>query len=244
MAAFQRAVDLGYAYLETDAQLSRDGALIAFHDDVLDRTTDLSGRVGDHTMAEIARADAGCRFTPDAGRTFPRRGRGIRVPALEEVLTAFPQVRVNVDVKTEAVVAPLVRLLDRVDAWDRVCVGSFSDPRLTRLRRLAGGRMCTSMGRRAVAAARAASIAGRFPTRGGDCAQVPAAQWGVRVVDRRFIRAAHHAGVPVHVWTIDDQPTMEALLDLDVDGIMTDRPALLREVMLRRGMWRGRTLDG
>jgi glycerophosphoryl diester phosphodiesterase len=239
MVAFQRAVDLGYEYLETDAQLSRDGILVACHDETLDRTTELSGRVGEHTMAAIARADAGRHFTPDGGRSYPYRGRGLRVPALQEVLTVFAHVRFNVDAKTEAVVAPLVRLLERVDAWDRVCVGSFSEPRLRRLRRLSGGRMCTSMGRGAIAAARAASLAGRFPTLGGDCAQVPVAQWGVRVVEQRFIHAAHRAGIPVHVWTIDDPATMSSLLDLGVDGIMTDRPTVLREVMLRRDLWSG-----
>jgi glycerophosphoryl diester phosphodiesterase len=244
MLAFQAAVDLGFRYLETDAQLTRDGVLVAFHDEVLDRTTDSSGRVGEHTMAEIARADAGCHFTPDGGRSFPHRGRGVRVPTLEEVLTVFPQARLNVDAKTDAVVAPLVRLLERVDAWDRVCVGSFSDARLARFRRLAGGRVCTSMGRGAVAAARAASLAGRFPTLGADCAQLPVAQWGVRLVEPRLVSAAHRAGVPVHVWTIDDEASMESLLSLGVDGIMTDRPTLLRAVMLRRGLFDSRKAEG
>ena len=241
LEAFQAAVDLGYRYLETDAQLTRDGVVVAFHDEVLDRVTDLVGRVADHSLAQVRRADAAHRFSLDAGRSFPLRGRGVRIPTLEQVITAWPDVRINVDAKTEAVVGPLVALVARLDAWDRVCVGSFSDARLRRVRRLSGGRLCTSMGRGAVAAARTASLRGRFPTLGGDCAQVPVRQWGVRVVDEAFVRAAHRAGVQVHVWTIDSRSEMGRLLDLGVDAIMSDRPSLLRDVMLRRGVWRDPT---
>lgn len=237
MEAFQAAVDLGYRFLETDAQLTRDGVVVAFHDEVLDRVTDLGGRVADHSLAQVRRADAAHRFSVDAGRSFPRRGRGVRVPTLEQVITTWPHVRINVDAKTESVVAPLVALVARLGAWERVCVGSFSDTRLARARRLSGGRLCTSMGRGAVAAARLASLSGRFPTLGGDCAQVPVRQWGVRVVDEAFVRAAHRAGVQVHVWTVDSRDGMESLLDLGVDALMTDRPSLLREVMSRRGLW-------
>jgi glycerophosphoryl diester phosphodiesterase len=244
MVAFQAAVNLGYRYLETDAQLSRDGVLLAFHDEVVDRVTDLSGRVCELTLAELQRADAGHRFSTDGGRSFPYRGKGLRVPTLEEVLTAWPQVRVNIDAKTEAVVAPLVRLLVRLDACDRVCIGSFHDLRLARLRHLSRGRICTSMGRGAVAALRAGSLIGRMPAVGGDCLQVPVAQWGVRVVDARLVRAAHRARLPVHVWTIDDRSEMGRLLDLGVDGIMTDRPSLLHEVMERRGLWEGGSETG
>jgi glycerophosphoryl diester phosphodiesterase len=237
MAAFQAAVDLGYRHLETDAQLTREGVLVAFHDEVVDRVTDLSGRVSDLSVAELSRADAGYHFSPDAGRSFPFRGRGLAVPTLEEVLGAWPQVRINVDAKTGAVVAPLVRLVERMGATDRVCVGSFNDLRLARLRHLARGRICTSMGRAAVAAARLASLAGRFPALGGDCVQVPVRRFGVRVVDPAFIRAAHRGGLQVHVWTVNDRTEMVRLLDLGVDGIMTDRPSLLREVLSKRGLW-------
>jgi glycerophosphoryl diester phosphodiesterase len=237
LEAFQAAVDLGYRYLETDAQLTRDGVLVAFHDESLDRVTDASGPVSALSLAEVRSADAGYRFSADAGRTFPHRGRGLRIPTLEEVLTAWPQARLNIDAKTDRVVAPLVRLLDRLGACDRVCIGSFSDRRLRRLRRLSRGQICTSMGRGAVALARSASLRGWMPSLGGDCLQVPTVQWGVRVVDAALIRAAHRRGLQVHVWTIDDRGEMGRLLDLGVDGIMTDRPSLLREVLERRGAW-------
>ncbi|MGD0834803.1 MAG: glycerophosphodiester phosphodiesterase [Candidatus Dormibacteria bacterium] len=236
MAAFAAAVALGCTHVETDVQLTRDRVLVAFHDDSLDRVTDGHGRIADLTLAEVRHADAGYRFSP-AGAGFPFRGRGLTVPTFEELLTAWPQLRVNVDAKSEATVAPLAALIERLGATERVCAASFSDRRLRRFRRLSGGRVCTSMGSGAIARARLASLAGRMPAVGADCVQVPLAHRGIRIVDRRFVAAAHRGGLPVHVWTVDDEATMERLVDLGVDGIMTDRPSLLREVLRRRGLW-------
>ena len=244
MASFTAAVELGYLHLETDTQLTRDGVLLAFHDETLDRVTDLHGQVSDHTLAEIRRADAGHSFSVDGGRTHPFRGTGVTVPTLEEVLLAFPSTRFNIDAKQERVVAPLAALIDRLGAADRICIGSFRDTRLRRFRRLSQGRVCTSMGRSSIIAARLTSLAGRMPAFGADCVQVPTAQWGVRIVDRAFVRAAHRGGLQVHVWTIDDRPTMERLLDLGVDGIMSDRPTLLREVLQGRAQWAGSEMGG
>jgi glycerophosphoryl diester phosphodiesterase len=118
-----------------------------------------------------------------------------------------------------------------------VCIGAFSERRVTRMRELLGPDLCTSMGPRAIAELRIASYGvGRRPSSGA-CAQVPVALKGVLIVDPRFVRTAHRYGLPVHVWTIDDPAEMDRLLDLGVDGIMTDRPAVLREVLERRGQW-------
>ena len=136
MASFTAAVELGYLHLETDTQITRDGVLLAFHDETLDRVTDLHGEVSDHTLAEVRRADAGYSFSIDGGRTHPFRGRGVTVPTLEEVLLAFPSTRFNIDAKQERVVAPLAALIDRLGAADRICIGSFRDARLRRFRRL------------------------------------------------------------------------------------------------------------
>jgi len=244
MASFRAAVELGYVHLETDTQLTRDGVLLAFHDETLDRVTDLHGLVSDHTLAEVRHADAGHRFSTDGGRSHPFRGTGVTVPTLEEILLAFPDTRFNIDAKQPEVVAPLAALIERVGAADRICIGSFSDRRLRRFRRLSGGRVCTSMGRRSIITARFTSLAARMPAFGADCVQVPTSQWGVRVVDRAFVRAAHRGGLQVHVWTIDDRAEMERLLDLGVDGIMTDRPSLLREVLRARGQWAGSEVGG
>jgi glycerophosphoryl diester phosphodiesterase len=234
--AFAAAVALGYRYLETDAQVTRDGVVVAFHDLRLDAATDGTGAVGDLPYAVVAAADAGFGFTPDRGRSFPFRGRGARIPRLEEVL-AWPGVRVNVDPKTSACVEPLVALVDRLGLWDRVGFGSFSDRRLRRIRALSGGRACTSMGPGAVAVARAVAAAtGRMPRLGADLLQVPLRVGPVEIVSAPFVRAAHRAGLPVHVWTVNDKHTMHAALDLGVDGVMTDRPRLLRDVLRARGM--------
>ena len=237
MAAFDAAVALGCRHIETDAHVSSDGVVFAFHDDVLDRVTASSGLLSATSAAVIAAADAAHTFAPGAG--FPLRGTGVRIPTMEEVLTAWPDVYVNIDTKSDAVVAPLVRLLQRLGALDRVCVGSFSDARIARVRALCAGAVCTSMGPRSLTTAWFASRAGWMPAQGADCVQVPPRRGRVQVVDRRFLAAAHRSGLQVHVWTIDEAPEMHRLLDLGVDGIMTDRPRLLRDVLVQRGQWHG-----
>ncbi|MGH7723452.1 MAG: glycerophosphodiester phosphodiesterase [Candidatus Dormibacteria bacterium] len=241
LPAFDAAVELGYRHLETDAHLSGDGVVFSFHDHVLDRVTDRSGHLARVSSAEIAEADAAYHFSPD-GRTHPLRGAGIGVPTMEEVLTRWPGVFVNIDVKSDAVVAPLIELIRRLDAFDRVCIGSFSDDRLRRVRRLAGDRICTSMGPGGITTAWLASRTRRMPRLQADCLQVPVRARRLVVVDRRFIDAAHRAGLQVHVWTIDDSAEMSTLLDLGVDAIMTDRPRLLRDVLTARGQWHGAAL--
>ena len=236
LAAFEIAVRLGYRYLETDVHLTRDGVLVAFHDERLDRVTDRTGAIAELGIAEVEAADAGHTFSPDGGRTFPFRGCGIRVPRLEEILARWPDARVNIDPKSDACVGPLAALLDRLGAWERVCVGSFSDRRLRRIRALGRGRACTSMGPQAVALARLTTASGLMRRLGADCIQVPISRGPIPIVTERFIAAAHRAGLPVHVWTINDETTINELLDLGVDGIMSDRLRLLRDVLTSRGV--------
>ncbi len=222
LAAFRHAVSLGYRHLETDVHLTADGQVLAFHDDSLDRVTDGTGRIGDLTAAEVARARI-------AG-TEP-------IPTLDALLEEFPDARINIDPKADPVVEPLARALERHDALDRVCVGSFSDRRLRRLRGLLGDRLCTSAGPVATAAFRLASLGVPLPRGAHDCLQVPVRQSGIPLVDRRFVALAHRRGLKVHVWTIDDPDEMHRLLDLGVDGLMTDRPTVLRDVLRARGHW-------
>jgi glycerophosphoryl diester phosphodiesterase len=221
MAAFERAVELGYRYLETDAHLTADGVLLAFHDHILDRVTDRSGIVADLPWSEIKQA----------------RVDGEPIPLFEDLLSAWPDVRINIDPKHDAAVAPLVAALDRTNTMDRVCVAAFSDRRLSRVRKLSGGRVCTALGPAGISRMRLASFGARTGRFAGGCVQVPA-HVGKRVlVDQRFVDTAHRRGLPVHVWTIDERAQMERLLDLGVDGIMTDRPTVLKEVLVERGQW-------
>lgn len=234
LPAFEVAIGLGYRYLETDAHVTRDGVVVAFHDACLDRVTDRTGAIAELQIAEVEAADAGYKFSQDGGRSFPFRRRGVRVPRVAELLRRWPQARLNIDPKTDGCILPLLALVDRLDAWDRVCIGSFSDRRLRRVRILSRMRACTSMGPRAVAIARAASTVGMMPRQGADCIQVPPRRGAIPLVSARFVRAAHRAGLPVHVWTINDEQTMHELLDLGVDAIMSDRAHLLAEVFTSR----------
>ncbi|EPH42205.1 glycerophosphodiester phosphodiesterase [Streptomyces aurantiacus] len=221
--AFRRAVDAGYRYIETDVHATSDGRLAAFHDATLDRVTDATGKIADLPWSEVRRARV-------AG-TEP-------VPLFEEMLEAFPDVRWNVDVKAESALLPLLDLIERTRSWDRVCVGSFSEARVSRAQRLAGPRLATSFGTRGVLGLRLLSLGvPATPRVSAVCAQVPEAQSGVRVVDHRFVRTAHARGLQVHVWTINDAARMHALLDLGVDGIMTDHIETLRDVLKDRGTW-------
>jgi glycerophosphoryl diester phosphodiesterase len=222
MEAFAAAVEIGYRYLETDVHVTADGVLVAFHDSALDRVTDRSGRIADLTwdQVRIARID----------------GTGT-IPRFEDLLEAWPEVRINVDPKADASVAPLISVLREHDALDRVCLGSFSDRRLAEARAALGHGLCTSLGPRNTASIKLASLGLPLRRPAGHCLQVPVRFRGVRVVTERLLSAAHDRAMAVHVWTVDDPDEMHRLLDLGVDGLMTDRPMVLREVLMERGQW-------
>lgn len=237
MVAFDGAVSLGFEWLETDLHVTSDDVVVCHHDHTLDRTTDAAGRVSERTFAELASVDAG--FTHDPAAGFPFRGTGIGVPSLEEVATTFPQARIVVDLKQDGVEAPLAALVQRLHLWDRLVVGSFSDARLRRFRRLTGGRVATSTGPGAILVRWAASgVRARPPV--AHALQVPMRYGPMRVITERTVAAHRRAGSQVHVWTVNERPVMERLLDWGVDGIITDRPDLLRDVMTARGVWTGR----
>ncbi|MET8247922.1 glycerophosphodiester phosphodiesterase [Streptomyces sp. NPDC005202] len=223
VAQFRRAVELGYRYIETDVHATRDGRLVAFHDATLDRVTDGAGRIADLPWEDVRHARVGGREP---------------VPLFDELLETFPEVRWNVDVKAEPALRPFLDLIERTNSWDRVCLGSFSEARVVRAQRLAGPRLATSYGTRGVLGLRLRSWG--LPAalrRSAVAAQVPESQSGVRVVDPLFLRAAHARGLQVHVWTVNEPERMHRLLDLGVDGIMTDHIDTLRKVMEERGVW-------
>lgn len=232
MPAFQYAVDLGYRYLETDVHATADGVLVAFHDRTLDRVTDRRGAIARMTYAQVSRA----------------RIAGVEpIPLLEDILGSWPHVRVNIDIKDAPAIDPLARVLHRTRAWHRVCITSFSSRRLAALRaRLplyTNQKVCTALGPRGVMALRARSAGGpaaklvRLAATGVACAQVPYGLGPLPFVTASFIEQAHRLGLKVHAWTVNRREEMERLLDLGVDGIMTDDLITLREVLMARGLW-------
>jgi glycerophosphoryl diester phosphodiesterase len=160
------------------------------------------------------------------------------LPRLDELLERWPDARWNIDAKDDAVIDPLVEVVRRAGAIDRVCLTSFFDHRIARLRAALGPQLCTSMGRLTLARLRIDSLRpGRGQQYPAGAAQVPPRYGPIPVVEPRFLAGARRAGVAVHVWTVDDEASMDRLLDLGVDGIMTDRPSVLRAVLRRRGQW-------
>jgi glycerophosphoryl diester phosphodiesterase len=229
--AFERAVKLGYAYLETDARATSDGKLMAFHDRTLDRVTDTSGPINAKPYREVAAL---------------RVAGSEPIPLIEDLLGTWPDTRFNIDLKDEPGIALLAEVLRRTGAWERVCVTSFSGSRLRAARGLLNRPVCMATSPTVIAAVRytigAASqrrqpglLARRLAEWQVRCAQVPA-----KVASASFVRRAHALGLDVHVWTINDRAEMSRLLDLGADGIMTDDIETLREVLIERGQWHPR----
>lgn len=224
LAAFTHAVALGYTHLETDVHLTKDGVLLALHDAVLDRVTDRAGAVAELTLAEIRKARI-------AGRE--------EVPTLVDLLDAFPEASLNIDLKASGTPAALAALVEDRGLHDRLMIGSFSRARIREFRRLTGGRVATSADPFEVAAWRVAPTVrlARLVGDGFSALQVPHRQSGVTVVTRGFVDRAHAAGKQVHVWTIDEADEMRELIELGVDGIFTDRTDVLKDVLVERGQW-------
>jgi glycerophosphoryl diester phosphodiesterase len=224
IAAFRHAISLDFSFLETDVRATKDGVAVVFHDASLDRTTDADGVIREMTWDEI-------RGVKIHGR-FP-------IMRLDQLLEEFPTARFNIDVKESNALVPFLEVVRAFAAWSRICVGSFSHARLQKVRRLAGPRLASSLSPKEVAALRLRSLGVPFRWRPPEaaCVQIPVEIGGVRLVDAKLIEFAHALGWQVHVWTIDDSAIMAELLHLGVDGIMTDRPTLLRLVFAGQGLW-------
>ena len=231
LAAFHRAVEEGFGYLELDVHASADGVPVVHHDATLDRTTDGAGLIAD---------------LPAAALTQVRVNGREPIPLLEQVLTELPTTRMTIELKAHGVVEPVLAVLERTDSWHRVCLGSYHDGRLTRARQAAGARLFTSLAQASAFGLRARAWLDALPRPlsqlpappvRGNLAQLPRRFGALTVVDEALLRTAHAGGREVHVWTVDDPVEMSALLDLGVDGLLSDRPDLLREVLHSRDAW-------
>jgi glycerophosphoryl diester phosphodiesterase len=233
MSALRRALDEGFRYLEVDVHATSDGVVVVCHDATLDRTTDRTGPIAEQPWQRVREAFV-------AGRE--------PVPALREVIERLPDALLNIDVKASRAVEPVLRLLAETDVWHRVALASFSAARLARLRRAGGAKLITSCSPRDALALRLRGLlrqahlswaSAALPVR-AELAQLPRRHGPLTVVDTGLVEAAHALGMEVHVWTINEADEMHELLDLGVDGLVTDRPDRLREVLVERDRWRGR----
>jgi glycerophosphoryl diester phosphodiesterase len=227
-AAFEYAIKLGYAYLETDARATSDDKLVAFHDRTVDRVTDASGPINALSYDQVAAL----------------RVEGSEpIPLIEDLLGTWSDARFNIDLKDEKGIPLLPEVLRRTGAWDRICVTSFSGSRLRTARGLLDRQVCMTTSPAAIAAVRCTIgttrsgpqirlLASRLSRAGVRCAQVPG-----KVATGAFVRRAHAVGLDVHVWTVNDRAEMARFLDLGADGIMTDEIEILRDVLIERGQW-------
>lgn len=229
LAAFGRAVALGYRYLETDVHATRDGQVVAFHDPVLDRVTDAVGRIADLPWERVRQA---------------RVGGSEPVPLLADLLDAFPTTRVNIDVKADAALLPTLEVLRDRDALERVCIGSFSPRRLRAVRRELGPGVATAAGQVGTAMLRfGPALVSRLLHTPAPVLQVPAEHRvggrTVTLLTPGLVRRAHALGKHVHVWfhawSREDAEEFHRLLDLGVDGIVADRVDVLADVLAERG---------
>jgi glycerophosphoryl diester phosphodiesterase len=238
LESFERAVSQGAVILESDVHVTRDGALVLIHDDVLERTTDGYGRVADHTLAELRALDAGHWFSPGDGR-FPYRGQGVRIPTLEDVLKTFPDLRFNLELKEHRVdlIEKTVALIRRLGREETVLLAAAEDGLMADLRaHLArtGTRPAVGASAGDVIAFVRSALEGKAPPEGAMALQVPPGFAGRDLVNRAFVEHAHAHGLVVHVWTINEPVEMERLLDVGVDGLMSDFPGRLAEVVAGR----------
>lgn len=230
--AFQGAVDLGYTYIEIDVRMTGDGVVVVFHDATLERTTNGAGRVDRWDFADLRRLDAGWWFNESDG--YPLRGTGVRVRSLDEVFSTWPELRFNIDLKDPNLEWAVADIIKRHRREQSTLVASFVDHRIAKFRRVTQGTVAVSAGPSATAAMLAASRVGATVRRPVVAYQLPF-DYRSCPIDTKLVTAIHAAGAQLHTWTVNEATDMNRLLDLGVDGIVTDRPDVLNDVMRKRG---------
>jgi len=234
--AFERAVAAGADALETDVHRTRDGAVVVCHDANLERTTNGMGPISEHTLAEVRALDAGYRFTPDQGRTYPFRDTGFRIPTLEELFEAFPAERINVEVKVcdEDLIRDTIRLTREARRTDRTLLAAGEDDTMAAIRAALEGpgeQPATGASLGDILGFIRAALSGDAPPPEPMALQIPSVFGGRPLVTDELVSFAHAQYVAVHVWTINDEDEMRSLLERGVDGVMSDFPGRLRAVV-------------
>ncbi len=233
----QRALDIGVDVLEVDIRSTNDGELVVLHDSSVDRTTNGTGPVTNFTLAKLKTLDAGYGWSPDHGRTFPMRGKGLTIPTLAEVFNAFPDAHINIEIKESrtAVITGLCKLIRDYQKTNRVMIAAFDVSQLKRFRRQCP-EVATSAGAR-----EAFLFYGlqwthleKIYTPPAQALQLPEYYGNRQVVTPRFLEAAHARNMQVHVWTVNDTRSMQQLINMGVDGIMTDYPERLLDLLGRK----------
>lgn len=220
--AFKAAIAMGYRYIETDIQATSDNVVMIFHDDDLDPVTNGEGKIASLPYSEVCQAKI--------------HGKE-HLMTLEQALVTFPETYFNIDIKNEHSLEPTLELVARMGVLNRICLASFSDERLARIRQRFGSAICTGAGPRDVRTLKFASWGLPFMRACSQCAQVPVVAYGITIPTRRFIALCNARGVAVHVWTIDEADEMRRLIRLGVNGIITDRPSLLKQIAREEGVW-------
>ncbi len=227
MFAFENAAELGVDVLETDMHSTADGVLVLMHDATVDRTTDGSGRINDMTLSELKELDAGHDWTPDDGQAYPFRDQGITIPTLDEVFTAFPDHLFNIEIKQAepSVADPFCQKIREHGLADQVLVASFGQDALDEFRQVCP-EVATSTGEtdgiKLLVLSKLLLEAVHSPR--AQAVQAPEERYGLRVLTPRTISASHNRGMEIHAWTINESDDMQRLLDMGLDGLITDRP--------------------
>lgn len=238
LPAFEAAEKMGVDLIETDVHITADGEVIVWHDVTLERMSGLKGLIPSLKLDEVMKADAGFLFSSDGGSSFPFRGKGVQVVLFEQLLKQLPTTRFNVDLKdkSEKLVNRYCEILNIQNASDRVCTASFHDSNLKLFRRLMPDSPCSFTQAEVVQTillSKSGLIAFKRHFR-GDVFQGPDREKGIQVATPRLIKALKKRGIPVHIWTINDAESMHRLLDMGVDGIFTDNPSILQQVLKDR----------
>ncbi len=235
--AFQNAVELGVDVLEMDVHVTKDSVLVLMHDEAVDRTTDGSGEIESMSLEELRKLDAGYDWSTDDGATFPFRGQGVTIPTMEEVFAAFPDMHMTIEIKKTNVsmAKPFCDLIRKYDMQDKVLIASFHDDRLKEFRETCP-EVATSSAKNETTAfvLLTKPFLGSFYSPKFFSLQVPEESSGITVMTPAFVKAAHERNLAVEPWTINDAETMKKFIGWGVDGIITDRPDIMLEVLGRQ----------